>query len=300
MKNMKSTPYFSAPNIPNPPEKPRATVPPTLLTAEMAEMAMGALTTGAIAATAEREADTETGADTEAEATAAEATAAEAEMAAVGVVVAAVDAAVAVAVKALNFRSRCAIFLLVCTTLCAAQTIQQANTDARAAELIRLLNLKPLPKESGYLGIIGVSAQTIQLHGKTLALQSQNYYLLTRALPLNYLHWLAPDDTHILIEGGPVDYYIFHPDGRVELQVLGMDLAHGQRPVVAVPGGCWKALRLHKGAAYALMANALSPEFTPDRVRIGAGAAFIAQYKDKAPWATEATLKELIGPNWIP
>ena len=192
------------------------------------------------------------------------------------------------------------VILLLGLTALTAPAQAPRNTDARATQLIRDLRLKPLPKESGYLGIIGVSAQTVQVEHNTLAVQSQNYYLLTRALPINYVHWLAPDDTHILIEGGPVDYFIFHPDGRVELQVLGMDLAHGQRPVIAVPGGCWKALRLHHGAAYALMANTLSPEFTPDRVKIGAGPAFLTQFKGKAPWATEATLKALIGPNWIP
>ena len=30
--------------------------------------------------------------------------------------------------------------------------------------------------------------------------------------------------------------------------------------------------------AYALMANTLSPEFTPDRVRIGEGAAWVKRY----------------------
>src|SRR5208282_3542974 len=92
---------------------------------------------------------------------------------------------------------------------------------------------------------------------------------------LNYLHWLASDDTHILIEGGPVDYFIFHPDGHVDKVILGRNVAAGELPVVAVPGGCWKALRLHRGASYALMANALSPEFTPDRVKIGAGPAWV-------------------------
>ena len=125
----------------------------------------------------------------------------------------------------------------------------QVGTDARARELIRELKLTVLPKESGYLGIIGVSAQKVQVNGRTLAVQSQNYYMLTRDLPINYLHWLEPDDTHILIEGGPVDYFIFHPDGRAEKITLGMDLAAGQRPVLAVPGGCWKALRLHPGAS---------------------------------------------------
>ena len=140
----------------------------------------------------------------------------------------------------------------------------------------------------------------VPVDGRPLAVQSQNYYMLTRERATNYLHWLASDDTHILIEGGPVDYFIFHPDGRAEKVTLGMDLAGGERPVVAVPGGCWKALRLRDGSRYALMANTLSPEFTPDRVRIGEGAAWLRRYKGKTPWASEAMLRELIGPNWKP
>ena len=155
-----------------------------------------------------------------------------------------------------------------------------------------------LPKESGYLGLIGESAQKVEIDGRSLAVQSQVYYMLTRDRPVNYLHWLAPDDTHILIEGGPVDYFVFHPDGRAEKFVLGRDVAHGERPVVAVPGGCWKALRLHDGADYALMANALSPEFSPDRVRIGEGPAWVKRYAGAAPWATADMLRALIGPNW--
>jgi uncharacterized protein len=174
------------------------------------------------------------------------------------------------------------------------------GSDARARDLIRMLNLKVLPKESGYLGIIGQSAQMVTLDGRSLAVQSQNYYMLTRELPINYLHWLAPDDTHILIEGGPVDYFIFYPDGRAEKITLGMDLAAGERPVVVVPGNCWKALRLHKGAAYALMANTLSPEFTPDRVKIGSGPDWVKRFTNSAPWATPEALRALIGPNWLP
>jgi uncharacterized protein len=175
-----------------------------------------------------------------------------------------------------------------------------AGTGSRAQELIRILHLKVLPGESGYLGLIGQSAQTVSIDGRPLAVQSQVYYMLTRERPVNYLHWLASDDTHILIEGGPVDYFIFHPDGRAEKIVLGRNVAAGQRPVVAVPGGCWKALRLHPGARYALMANALSPEWTHDRVRIGAGEDWVKRYRGAAPWATEENLRALIGPNWKP
>jgi uncharacterized protein len=181
--------------------------------------------------------------------------------------------------------------------LCAAR---QTDPDARARELIRTLHLTVLPKESGYLGIIGRSAQTVIVNGRALAVQSQNYYMLTRDRPINYLHWLVPDDTHILIEGGPVDYFIFHPDGRAEKVTLGTNLAAGERPVVAVPGGCWKALKLRDGASYALMANTLSPEFTPDRVKFGAGPEWVKRFTNSAPWATPQVLREFIGPNWMP
>lgn len=184
-------------------------------------------------------------------------------------------------------------------SLSAVHAAAPTGTDPRAQELIHELRLHVLPKESGYIGLVGESAQKAVVEGRSLAIQSQVYYMLTRDRPINYLHWLAPDDTHILIEGGPVDYFIFHPDGRVEKVVLGRDVAHGERPLVPVPGGCWKALKLHKGANYALMANALSPEFTPDRVRIGAGRAWIKRFENKAPWATPAMLREFIGPNWI-
>jgi len=182
----------------------------------------------------------------------------------------------------------------------ALETMAQSTSakDARAKELIQELKLTVLPKESGYLGIVGVSAQKVPVNGRPLAVQSQNYYMLTRELPINYLHWLEPADTHVLIEGGPVDYFIFCPGKAAEKVVLGMDLAAGQRPIVAVPGGCWKALRLQDGAGYALMANALSPEFTPDRVKIGAGADWVRQWTGSAEWATPEFLRKMIGPNW--
>lgn len=188
-------------------------------------------------------------------------------------------------------------FLVGILLLCGVAGAQQVGSDARAEQIIRELKLTVLPKESGYLGIIGVTPKTVTVDGRQLAVQSQNYYMLTRALPVNFVHHLEPADTHVLIEGGPVDYYIFHPDGSLEKQVLGMDIAHGERPVVAVPPGCWKALVLRKGASYALMANTLSPEFTPDRVVIGEGEAWVKRFAGKAEWATPEFLRMLIGPN---
>ena len=200
-----------------------------------------------------------------------------------------------------HFSAGCIVGWLIASVPVWPQTAPAPQgSAARAQQLIEQLHLAVLPRESGYLGLIGQSLQTVAVHGRPLPVQSQVYYMLTRDRPINFLHWLEPDDTHILIEGGPVDYFIFHPDGRVEKVILGRNLAAGERPVIAVPGGCWKALRLHDGANYALMANALSPEFTPDRVRIGEGETWVKRYAGKAAWATPETMRTLIGPNWMP
>jgi hypothetical protein len=122
--------------------------------------------------------------------------------------------------------------------LVALLAMPQAGSDAPARELIRARNLSVLPKESGCLAIIGRSRHMVTVDGRSLAVQSQNYYMLTRDRPINYLHWLAPDDTHILIEGGPVDYFIFIRVGARRKLPLGWTSLPARRrssrwPVVA-------------------------------------------------------------------
>jgi predicted cupin superfamily sugar epimerase len=173
-------------------------------------------------------------------------------------------------------------------------------SDPRARELIRCLGLAGLPGESGYIGFIGRSSLPVLVEGRTLAAQSQVYYLLTREVPVNFLHRVASDDTHVLVEGGPVDYFVFPEEGPAERVTLGRDHAAGERLVLAVPAGAAKALKLREGAAYALMVNVLSPAWTEDRVTIGAGPEFVQRHERSAPWATPALLRELIGPNFRP
>ena len=192
---------------------------------------------------------------------------------------------------------RSALFAAVLVVTALVQTAP-ASPHPRAQELVETLRMEFLEGESGYFAFLGQSPQLVTQEGRELPAQSRIYYLLTQELPSNFLHWLASDDTHILLEGGPVDYFIFHPDGRAEKITLGRDLAAGQQLVIAVPGNCWKALQLHPEAGYALMANVLSPAWTPDRVTIGAGEDFVRRFTGAADWATPETLRGLIGPNW--
>ncbi len=162
------------------------------------------------------------------------------------------------------------------------------------------LGLTFLPEESGLYSHIGRSRIMVTEAGNDRPLAANNsiYYLLTPRYPVDYLHWLPSDDTHILCQGGPVDYYTFGPDGEINHQVLGSDIKSGQQFVILIHGNSWKALKLHPDCPYALMATVVTPEWTPDRIKIGAGKAFLDQYTGRADWATEEFLRELIGPNF--
>ena len=171
----------------------------------------------------------------------------------------------------------------------------------RSQKLIRELELKPLEGESGYFSQIATSNIVVEQDGVKLKANSSIYYLLNRNCPINYLHWLAPDDTHILIDGGPVNYYeFFEQDGKYSSiqHLVGRDILKGERPVLMIPGGHWKALVLPVHVEYALMATQLTPQWTRDRVKVGAGDGFLENYQSTSDWATEKFLRKLIGPNY--
>lgn len=166
-------------------------------------------------------------------------------------------------------------------------------------ELKKILDLKFLEGgESGFLSQIDKSALKVCHKWHTFKANSSIYYMLTKEYPINYLHCLAMDDTHIICKGGSLSYYLFNEDGTSKEYVVGGDVSNGDLLALMIPAGSWKALKLHAGVEYALMVSVLTPEWTKKRVVIGAGQEFINKYAYSSAWATPQFLKELIGPNF--
>lgn len=166
-------------------------------------------------------------------------------------------------------------------------------------ELLRKqLNLADLDQEAGFFVLANLSEVEVSASDGPSPASNAIYYALNKEQPQNHLHHLFSDDYHILIEGGPADYFVFHPDKRVEKFTLGREVELNQRLMVTTPGGCAKAIRLHDTADYLLVGSVVTPAWKPDRITIGAGQSFIDAYAGTAEWATPEFLISLIGPNW--
>jgi len=107
------------------------------------------------------------------------------------------------------------------------------------------------------------------------------HYLLTDDSPIGHWHRNESDIVHFHHLGGPVHYYMLHPDGRLETAVLGPDLAAGQRLQLTVQGGVWKASHLPAGE-YGLISEAVAPGFDYADMALGARADLLAQFPQHA------------------
>jgi predicted cupin superfamily sugar epimerase len=127
-----------------------------------------------------------------------------------------------------------------------------------AADWIARLGLEPHP-EGGYFRRIYTDARTLDLPGGVRAAASSIHYLLDRRSPVGRLHRNRSLILHYLQHGGPLDYHLLGTDG--ELRTVTLGFAPGQALFLEVPGGVWKASRLHADADHALLSEVVLPGF---------------------------------------
>lgn len=186
--------------------------------------------------------------------------------------------------------------LVSCTTNGLQQDVANAaDAQASAQNWRKQLNLEVLPLESGWWAFIGKSALTVTTpDGDQVPAYNAIYYLLDEERPINYWHWLASDDTHVLVDGGPVEYIIVSPEGAVSRHVLGKDIAAGQQLTVTSPANGYKAVRLIDPKGFALMASLVTPAWAPHRVRV---APPVLTPAERPAWLTDTLMHSLTSPE---
>jgi predicted cupin superfamily sugar epimerase/gamma-glutamylcyclotransferase (GGCT)/AIG2-like uncharacterized protein YtfP len=142
-------------------------------------------------------------------------------------------------------------------------------TARTAAEVLTLLNLRPLPEEGGYYRetfrsprVVAGSALGPEYVGERNALTAI-YFLVTGESPSAW-HVLPSDEVFLWHAGGAVEMLQVPPNGPVESIRLGTDFARGERPQAIVPGGVWQGCRLAddtRACDWALLSCLVAPGF---------------------------------------
>ncbi len=164
-----------------------------------------------------------------------------------------------------------------------------SGASINAEEIIRLLDLRPLPVEGGHFRQSYRSG--IELPPEALPpgvqgphpLSTTIYYLLTSE-PDSYsaLHRLPSDEVWHFYLGDPVELLMLYPDGSSRLVELGSDLGAGHQVQLLVPAEVWQGARLVPGGELALMGTTMAPGFIDSDYEQGDPEGLAAKYSEQA------------------
>ncbi len=147
----------------------------------------------------------------------------------------------------------------------------------QAEDIVKMLDLAPLPEEGGMYRQTYASGETASGGPAATAI----YFMLTEN-SYSHLHRLPADEVYHHYMGGPVELTLIDNSGKLTKITLGKDLAAGQVPQVVAPKGTWQGSRLAPGGAYALLGTTMAPGFTADMYEHADADALCGQYPQLA------------------
>ena len=176
------------------------------------------------------------------------------------------------------------------------------NEKITAAEVKRLLNLRPHPREGGWFVRTYHASELLSPenfnHGRYDGPRRTGtaiYYLLVSDT-FSEMHVLASDEIFHHYAGDAVEMLQLHPDGSSRRVTIGKDLRAGERPQVMVPRGVWQGSRLRPLAnqdadsnGWALIGCTVSPGFEFADYKSAPRAELIARWPAEAEMITELT-----------
>jgi predicted cupin superfamily sugar epimerase len=153
------------------------------------------------------------------------------------------------------------VVLLALTALAHGQ-----NKKLTAEEVIKKLDLRPLPDEGGYYRQTYKSDMEFPTNGFGIDLDSMRristaIYFLETPDGFSALHRVRSDEVYHFYAGDPVDMIRIDDSGILSRFILGSDILNNQSPQLVVPKGKWQASRLKAGGRWALMGSTVAPGF---------------------------------------
>lgn len=148
------------------------------------------------------------------------------------------------------------------------------------SEIIKKLDLVPLPEEGGYYRETFRSSRMV--NSEALGVKSECtciYYLITDD-SFSALHAVDQDEIFHFYAGSPVEMFQFTTDGNGTEITLGNDLFNDEIPQVIVPHGVWQGTKLkdpQKGS-WALLGCTVAPGFDIENFHIESRSELIKKY----------------------
>jgi uncharacterized protein len=131
--------------------------------------------------------------------------------------------------------------------------------DARAAELIATLDLRPHPEGGFYRQIFESDVEVAPADGRGARAALTTIYFLLPAGHISRWHQVASDEVWHLYEGGPLELLELDTGVRAPWRHVLGPVGAGQAPVCAISAGNWQAAR--PLSAYALVGCTVGPGF---------------------------------------
>lgn len=169
----------------------------------------------------------------------------------------------------------------------------QHNNALTAANVVKLMELEPLPDEGGFFRETYRSKAIITTARGARATSTAIYYFLNEKA-FSMLHRLQVDEVWHFYGGNTVRMLLIDEAGIAKEVLLGNDLARGERPQLLVPAGTWQGAQIEKptlGAAtdWSLVGCTCAPGFQLDDFEMADGQALSAQWPSLAPLIREFT-----------
>jgi predicted cupin superfamily sugar epimerase len=167
-----------------------------------------------------------------------------------------------------------------------------------AAEIIKKLDLKPLPEEGGYYretyksGEPTLPAKSFGIDSSTSRRVSTAIYYLVTPESFSALHRVKSDEMFHFYSGDPVEMIQIDGLGNLTTFTLGSDVMSNQSPQVVVPKGIWQALRLKAGGRWALMGTTVAPGFEFEDFELGNRNKLIREFPKLKTYVTSYTVGE--------
>lgn len=107
-------------------------------------------------------------------------------------------------------------------------------------------------------------------------------------------HNVLNNDELWLIHTGQLLVHVLDPDRAHRCLRLGLNYAAGERPVVAVPAGCWQAAELPEGTPFAFGTNVCAPPFSFEKFTIAPRESLLRDFPDQADLIKRLTRSQVL------